>query len=212
MDRSRIIQANEHSINTIFNRDSGDNRAKKKGRLREDMQNKHCIKAKNWKRSKTQLDLVKLKWIHFIVSRYRLVASLTGNKCPNIVNSQTQWRRRQFYPSLSLFSVFSHGLRSPTITAVKTDIYTDYLTIIPQHQRLDEAAIQLQNCLSQLQYGLTINLISKEGSVFHYTLYQKLQANTITLMPISIPGNDDKNIHGVNIDCDQTFHQHTQDI
>ena len=42
--------------------------------------------------------------------------------------------------------------------------YADYLTIVSQHPRVDEAASQLQDYLKRLEEWLTTNRMSAEGS------------------------------------------------
>ena len=119
--------------------------------------------------------------------------------------------------SPSLFSLFTHDLPEPTNPAVKIYTYADDLTIISQHPRVDEGAIQLQDYLRRLEEWLTTNRMSAEGSkssltvvTLHNTEYR--YKPTITLMVQTIPVNNDKNILGVTIDRGWTFCQHTQDI
>ena len=119
--------------------------------------------------------------------------------------------------SPSLFSLFTHDLPEPTNPAVKIYTYADDLTIVSQHPRVDEAAIQLQDYLRRLEEWLTTNHMSAEGSKFSLTVVTPHNTEyrykpTITLMGQTIPVNTDKNILGVTIDRGWTFRQHTQDI
>ena len=116
-----------------------------------------------------------------------------------------------------LFSLFTHDLPEPTNPAVKIYTYADDLTIVSQHPRVDEAAIQLQDYLRRLEEWLTINRMSAEGSKSSLTVVTPHNTEyrykpTITLMGQTIPVNNDKNILGVTIDRGWTFRQHTQDI
>ena len=119
--------------------------------------------------------------------------------------------------SPSLFSLFTHDLPEPTNPAVKIYTYADDLTIVSQHPRVDEAAIQLQDYLRRLEEWLTTNRMSAEGSKSSLTVVTPHNTEyrykpTITLMGQTIPVNNDKNILGVTIDRGWTFRQHTQDI
>ena len=107
--------------------------------------------------------------------------------------------------SLSLFSLFTHDLPEPTNPAVKIYTYADDLTIVLQHPRVDEAAIQLQDYLRWLEEWLTTNCMSAEGSKSSLTVVTPHNTEyrfklTITLMDQTIPVNNDKNIIGVAID------------
>ena len=120
-------------------------------------------------------------------------------------------------PSSFLFSLFTHDLPEPINPAVTIYTYADDLTIVSQHPRVDEAAIQLQDYLRLLEEWLTTNCMSAEGSkssltvvIPHNTEYR--YKPTITLMGQTIPVNNDKNILGVTTDRGWTFCQHTQDI
>ena len=64
--------------------------------------------------------------------------------------------------SPSLFSLFTHDLLEPTNPVVKICPYADHLTIVSQHPRVDEAAIQLQDYLRRLEEWLTTNRKSAE--------------------------------------------------
>ena len=117
----------------------------------------------------------------------------------------------------SPFSLFTHDLPEPTNPAVKIYTYADDLTIISQHPRVDEAAIQLQDYLRRLEEWLTTNRMSAEGSKSSLTVVTPHNTEyrykpTITLMGQTIPVNNDKNILGVTIDCGWTFRQHTHKI
>ena len=119
--------------------------------------------------------------------------------------------------SPSLFSLFTHDLPEPTNPAVKIYTYADDLTMVSQHPRVDEAAIQLQDYLRRLGKWLTTNRMSAEGSKSSLTVVAPHNTEyrfkpTITLMGQTILVNNDKNILGVTIDRGWTFRQHTQDI
>ena len=125
--------------------------------------------------------------------------------------------RRGAVLSPSLFSLFTHDLPEPTNPAVKIYMYADDLTIVSQHPRVDEAAIQLQDYLRRLEEWLTTNRISAEGSKSSLTVVTPHNTEyrykpTITLMGQTIPVNNDKNMLSVTIDRGWTFRQHTQDI
>ena len=66
--------------------------------------------------------------------------------------------------SPSLFSLFTQDLPESTNPAVKIYTYADDLTIVSQHPRVDEAAIQLQDYLKRLEEWLATNRMSAEGS------------------------------------------------
>ena len=119
--------------------------------------------------------------------------------------------------SPSLFSLFTHDLPVPTNPALKIYTYGDDLTIVSQHSRVDEAAIQLRDYLRRLEEWLTINRLSAEDSKFSLAVVTPHNMEyrfkpTIALMGQTIPVNTDKNILGVTIDLGLSFLQHTQDI
>ena len=66
------------------------------------------------------------------------------------------------YHSLILQFFFTQGLYKFTIKAFKIYTYANDLTIVPQDPRVDEAAIQLQNYLRQLQKWLIPTIVHQK--------------------------------------------------
>ena len=93
-----------------------------------------------------------------------------------------------------LFSLFTQDLPVPTNPAVRIYTYADDLTIVSQHPRVDEAAVQLQDYLRRLEEWLTTNRMSAEGSKSSLTVVTPHNTEyrytpTITLMGQTIPVN-----------------------
>ena len=112
----------------------------------------------------------------------------------------------------SLFSLFTHDLQVPINPTVKIYTYTDDLTIVSQHSRVDDVAIQLQDYLRRLEERLTTNRMSAEGSKSSLTVVTPRNMEckfkpTITLMGQTIPVNN-KNILGITIDFLPTYASH----
>ena len=78
----------------------------------------------------------------------------------------------------------------------------DYLAIGPKLSPVDNATIQLQTCLRQLNEWLTTNLMSVEKSKFFLlvvTLSEYQLTLTLAIMGLSIPVREDKKILYITI-------------